>query len=99
MIELNHPSFSALKSTGGWYLFNEGGMLLVNVGQDIIRAFSNSCPHQGCRSSWKYSNNNFTCTCHSAIFTNEGALVSGPADSDLTSYVAQKDDEILKVTT
>ena len=53
-IELDHPSFSILKSTGGWLLFNEGGMLLVNVGQDVIRAFSNSCPHAGCRSSWKW---------------------------------------------
>lgn len=98
-IELNHPSFSVLKSTGGWYLFNEGGMLLVNVGQDIIRAFSNSCPHADCRTSWKYSNNNFTCTCHTSIFTNEGTLVSGPANSDLTSYLSQKEDDILKVTT
>ena len=40
-IELNHPNFSVLKSSGGWYLFSEGGMLLVNVGQDVIRAFSN----------------------------------------------------------
>jgi len=98
-IELNHPNFSVLKSTGGWYLFNEGGMLLVNVGQDIIRAFSNNCPHAGCRTSWKYSNNNFTCTCHTSIFTNEGALVSGPANSDLASYLSQKEEDILIVTT
>ena len=97
-IELNHPSFSVLKSAGGWYLFNEGGMLLVNVGQDVIRAFSNSCPHAGCRSSWKYSNENFTCTCHTSIFTNEGTLVSGPANSDLNSYSASRDNDTLTVT-
>ncbi|MEL0009058.1 MAG: Rieske (2Fe-2S) protein [Flammeovirgaceae bacterium] len=98
-IELNHPSFSVLKSAGGWYLFNEGGMLLVNVGQDVIRAFSNSCPHAGCRSSWKYSNENFTCTCHTSIFTNEGTLVSGPANSDLDSFSTSRDDDTLTVTT
>lgn len=97
-IELNHPSFSVLKSAGGWYLFNEGEMLLVNVGQDVIRAFSNSCPHAGCRSSWKYSNENFTCTCHTSIFTNEGTLVSGPANSDLNSYSASRDNDTLTVT-
>ena len=69
-IELDHPNFSILKSSGGWLLFNEGGMLLVNVGQDIIRAFSNSCPHQGCRTSWKYSNNNFYKRYHSCTFTS-----------------------------
>ena len=98
-IELNHPSFSVLKSAGGWYLFNEGGMLLVNVGQEVIRAFSNSCPHAGCRSSWKYSNENFTCTCHTSIFTNEGTLVSGPANSDLDSFSTSRDDDTLTVTT
>lgn len=97
-IELNHPSFSVLKSAGGWYLFNEGGMLLVNVGQDVIRAFSNSCPHAGCSSSWKYSNENFTCTCHTSIFTNEGTWVSGPANSDLNSYSASRDNDTLTVT-
>jgi Rieske Fe-S protein len=98
-IDLNHPSFLVLKSAGGWYLFNEGGMLLVNVGQNIIRAFSNSCPHAGCRSSWKYSNDNFTCTCHTSIFTNEGTLVSGPANSDLDSYTVVRDTDTLTVST
>ena len=98
-IELNHPNFTILKSSGGWLLFNEGGMLLVNVGQDIIRAFSNSCPHQGCRTSWKYSNNNFTCTCHNAVFTNIGERVSGPAPSDLTSYTVVRDSDTITITT
>ena len=98
-IELDHPNFSILKSSGGWLLFNEGGMLLVNVGQDIIRAFSNSCPHQGCRTSWKYSNNNFTCTCHNAVFTNLGEKVSGPANSDLESFSVSRDENVITVST
>ena len=98
-IDLDHPDFSVLNLVGGWLLFNEGGMILVNVGQDIIRAFSNSCPHQGCRTSWKYSNNNFTCTCHNAVFTNLGERVSGPAPSDLTSYSVVRDNDIITITT
>ena len=99
IIDLDHPDFSLLNLVGGWLLFNEGGMILVNVGQDIIRAFSNSCPHQGCRTSWKYSNNNFTCTCHNAVFTNLGERVSGPAPSDLTSYSVVRDNDIITITT
>ena len=98
-IDLDHPDFSVLNLVGGWLLFNEGGMILVNVGQDIIRAFSNSCPHQGCRTSWKYSNNNFTCTCHNAVFTNLGERISGPAPSDLTSYSVVRDNDIITITT
>jgi len=98
-IDLDHPDFSILNLVGGWLLFNEGGMILVNVGQDIIRAFSNSCPHQGCRTSWKYSNDNFTCTCHNAVFTNLGERISGPAPSDLTSYSVVRDNDIITITT
>ena len=98
-IDLDHPDFSVLNLIGGWLLFNEGGMLLVNVGQDVIRAFSNSCPHQGCRTSWKYSNDNFTCTCHNAVFTNLGERISGPAPSDLTSYSVVRDNDIITITT
>ena len=43
--DLTHSSFTALKSVGGWKRFDQGGMLLVNVGQNIIRAFNSSCPH------------------------------------------------------
>ena len=97
-IYLDHPSFSLLASNGGWKMFNEGGMLIVNVGQNIIRAFSNACPHADCRTSWQYSNENFTCTCHTSIFTNDGTRVSGPANQDLTSYSASLKDNILTVT-
>ena len=45
-IDLTNSSFSNLQSSGGWKRFDEGGMLIVNVGQGVIRAFSNSCPHQ-----------------------------------------------------
>ncbi len=97
-IDLNHSNFSILKTEGGFKKFNEGGMLIVNVGQNIIRAFSNACPHDGCRTSWTYSNKNITCTCHTSIFTNDGTFVSGPANSDLDSYNASLDNNILTVT-
>ena len=68
-------------------------------GQDIIRAFSSSCPHEGCRTSWKYSNENFTCTCHNAVFTNLGEKVSGPANSDLESFSVSRDENVITVST
>ncbi|MEC8679753.1 MAG: Rieske (2Fe-2S) protein [Bacteroidota bacterium] len=99
IIELNHSNFSILKTTGGWYRFDRGGMLLVNVGQNIIRAFSSSCPHAGCRTSWRYTNNNFNCTCHGAVFTNDGTVISGPANSDLESYNVTREEDIITVST
>ena len=46
-IDLNHNNFKILKNTGGWKRFDEGALLLVNVGSDIIRAFS-TIDHAAC---------------------------------------------------
>ena len=97
-IDLNHSDFSSLKNNGSWKLFSEGAMLLVNVGSNIYRAFTNSCPHSGCSDSWDYSNNNFTCTCHTSIFSNNGIFISGPANQDLKSYICTLDENILTIT-
>ena len=97
IIDLTHSSFSTLTNDGSWKLFSEGGMLIVNVGSNVIRAFSNECPHESCRTSWQYSNENFTCTCHTSIFSNSGDFISGPANSDLTSYIASIDGNYLTI--
>ena len=99
MIDLTHTSFSNLQNSGGWKRFDEGGMLIVNVGQGIVRAFSNSCPHQGCRTSWGYTNQNFKCGCHNAIFSNSGNFITGPnGTGDLSSYTASVNNDILTIT-
>ena len=99
MIELNHPSFSVLKSIGGWYLFNEGGMLLVNVGQDIIRAFSNSCPHQGTRNAWSYNSNQerFVCSSHNNSYPSD-CTTPGTTDDVLECYETNVMGSTLSIT-
>ena len=98
IIDLTHSSFSTLTNDGSWKLFSEGGMLIVNVGSNVIRAFSNECPHASCRTEWSYSNNNFTCGCHISIFSNSGDYITGPADGlDLTSYIASIDGNYLTI--
>ena len=92
-------SFSGLKSVGGWKRFDQGGMLLVNVGQNVVRAFNSSCPHAGCRTSWGYSNNNFRCGCHGATFNNQGSVLSAPGGTgDLISFTAVLEDDVLTVS-
>ena len=98
-IDLDHPSFSSLKIQGGWKRFDQGAMLIVNVGQNIIRAFTSVCPHAGCRTSWGYSNNNFRCGCHGALFNNQGSVLSAPGGTgDLDSYTAVVENTTLTVS-
>jgi len=97
-IDLNHDNFKVLKTSGGWNRFDEGALLIVNVGSDIIRAFTSICPHAQCRTSWTYTSENFTCTCHGSIFKNDGTFISGPAGQDLKSYTTKVEDNILTIT-
>lgn len=54
VIDLNHSTFSTLKSNG-WMNFGFQGMLLLKIDASTYRAFTNSCPHQGNQSQWSYN--------------------------------------------
>ena len=59
-----------MREVGGWFNYTAKNLLLVRVSESIIRAFDNSCPHQGSRNSWSYSNNTFRCSTHGNEFSN-----------------------------
>lgn len=52
-------------------------------------AFSNSCPHLGCKVHWEAQEERFVCPCHLGIFNAEGIAISGPpaqSGSNLRHY-------------
>ncbi|MEM8969241.1 MAG: Rieske (2Fe-2S) protein [Bacteroidota bacterium] len=67
----------------GWVLHPSQDYLLVNV-SGSIKAFSSRCTHQGCTRNWTFSAN-ATCGCHGSVFDVNGDVVTGPAQSSLTS--------------
>ena len=74
--------FDALLVDRGWVLHPTSDVLLINVG-GTLSAFTSVCTHSGCSRDWEYSNELFTCTCHSSQFNTDGQVVSGPASSPL----------------
>lgn len=42
------------------------------------------CPHLGCRLHWNLFEHTWECQCHGSRFQQEGRLLSGPAQRDLT---------------
>jgi len=55
-------------------------------------AFSNSCPHLGCKVHWEAQKERFICPCHQGIFSAEGIAVSGPpaqSGSNLRQYAIE----------
>jgi cytochrome b6-f complex iron-sulfur subunit len=103
-VDLSVAAYSGLLALGGWSLIvrtvsgRSLSVLLVNVGDNRIRAFSSVCPHQGCNNSWQYSGSRFRCTCHDSVFENSGQRVSGPAPRDLTEYAASRNGNSLVIT-
>lgn len=86
-----------LSNAGGWLLIAGAQMLVVNVGGNSFNALSSVCTHNGCDTSWSYSNNEFRCGCHGSRFTNNGSVVAGPANRDLRSFSTSVQDGVLKI--
>lgn len=76
-IDLNNSQFSNLTEESGWMNYTEQGLLLLRVSANEIRAFSNTCPHQGAKNSWSYNNSRFRCARHGRSFgdTCSGGLM------------------------
>ena len=62
---------------------------------NTFNAFSNSCPHLGCKVHWEPREEHFLCPCHQGIFNAEGIAVSGPpaqSGSNLKHYLIEVSD-------
>jgi cytochrome b6-f complex iron-sulfur subunit len=98
IIDLKSDAGSPLNSSGGWLLIREAQVLAVNVDGEVIRAFTSICTHQGCDTSWQFSNSLFTCTCHGSQFNTAGGVVRGPAAQDLEEFNVNRENENVTIT-
>jgi len=99
-IDLGHSNFSGLASVGGWMNLTAGGLLLLRVSTDSIRAFDNCCPHQGAKTQWSYNSDVFNCANHGNNFgtgNNTQACNSGATGGDLKSFSASISGQTLTV--
>jgi len=86
---------TTLASAGGWLLIVEAQLLVVN--DNGYAALTSVCTHSNCDRSWTYSNRVFECTCHGSRFDTNGAVVRGPAASNLQTYSTSLDGNILTI--
>jgi len=74
--------------SGDQLLISNTGRINPETGNSFI-AFSNSCPHLGCKVHWESDEERFVCPCHQGIFDPSGRAISGPpaqSGSDLKPY-------------
>jgi cytochrome b6-f complex iron-sulfur subunit len=54
-------------------------------------ALSTVCPHLGC--TVEQANDGFQCPCHGSQFTLQGQVINGPAETDLSPVLVEKDQD------
>lgn len=97
-LDLSHSELQNLKNEGEWLLIRDAKTLVVNIDGEIYRAFTSVCTHTGCSTNWAFNGELFTCTCHNSKFNTSGAVVQGPANSDLEEFSTKLEDDILTIT-
>jgi cytochrome b6-f complex iron-sulfur subunit len=74
--------------SGDQLLISNTGRINPKTGNTFV-AFSNSCPHLGCKVHWEASQQHFVCPCHQGVFDANGIATSGPpaqSNSNLKPY-------------
>ena len=89
-IDLTSSAFNSLTRVGGWMNYTAQNMLLVRVSETVIRAFNNSCPHQGNRDGWSYDGSDFICSYHNNKYSDS-------CDGMLQCYNTKLEGDILTV--
>ncbi len=73
--------------------YGDDAVFVVKRSDDTVLAMNASCPHVGCKLSWEEDVQEFECPCHISGFDIEGALLYGPAGSDMIVATTEVDDE------
>lgn len=73
------------------------GILVHRAAENIVKAFSRSCTHQGCTID-AFINSVSSCPCHGSQFNTAGNVVTGPASRSLTQYTATLSENTITIT-
>ena len=68
------------------------GVYLVGLEQGI-KAFSDRCPHLGCRLLYNKKDACFQCPCHGSRFSRNGSCIQGPARKNMALLELRTDDK------
>ncbi|MDG1341697.1 MAG: Rieske 2Fe-2S domain-containing protein [Flavobacteriaceae bacterium] len=90
-IDIASSLFVNLQAVGGWINYTEKNLLLIRISETEVRAFDNSCPHQGNRDRWSFDGSNFECGYHNNTFTTS-------CSGSLKCYSTSLDGTILTIT-
>jgi cytochrome b6-f complex iron-sulfur subunit len=83
-LNLTDAANAPLKTNGG-YIYSNGAIVARSVSGAYL-AVSQACTHEGVSVQYQSSQNDFYCSAHGSSFSTNGAVIGGPAPSNLKSY-------------
>lgn len=83
-LDLNATANSSLKTKGNAMVSN--GVIVAYTNGGAYIAVAAACTHQGSTVVYNAANNRFDCNSHGSVFSENGAVVNGPAAAPLKQY-------------
>jgi cytochrome b6-f complex iron-sulfur subunit len=83
---------------------SQGEILVVSLSSDsqenpAIIAVNPTCTHLGCTVDWEKNEKAFLCPCHASLFAPDGAVLEGPAEKPLATYITRLEGDKILVKT
>jgi len=79
-----------LVRAGGHVVVRTASIIVLNLGADGFRAFSNVCTHAGCGVD-RFERGRMICPCHGSEYDTNGVNVAGPAPEPLRRLALDHD--------
>ncbi len=95
-VDLTDPAFTALKNVGGYAYKND--IIIIRSTDTVYLALSKVCTHNGCDVTYSSTNKDLPCPCHGSKFSTTGAVINGPAATNLKTYNVKQDGNILTIS-
>ena len=82
----------------GWRkIVSDKAVYVLPLKDGVLRVLSPICTHLGCSVPWNEAKQEFICPCHGAVFSKDGARVSGPAPRSMDSLESRVENGVLQV--
>ena len=94
-LDLSLPAYAVLLNNGG-YLVNQGAIVAKTIAGAYV-AVAAACTHEGQEIMYQSSSDKFRCPRHGALFSDAGAVLQGPASTDLQKFNTTLNGTLLRV--
>ena len=87
-----------IEQVDGWRrAISEKTVYITKDAQGHVQVLTSVCPHLGCTVPWNREKKQFSCPCHNAVFSPDGARVAGPALRGMDALESKVEDGQLQV--